>query len=269
MIIKNTIRQKLDSGEPTISTRFMSSEPDIAELIGDTGLFDYAEYYAEGSAVSMPSLYHIARAAQCGNLPLMVKLDQESQGFWAQAAIGAGFQAINFTDIRSSEDVEALHRTIRPDNPEKGGMMGVKPRRPMLAGYATASDTKNYRDALESIVVIIMIEKDLTVQNIDEILEIARQRQIDMTQWGGADFSFSRGTPELLFSSELRPFEELVIRKSMEYGIPPRIEISTVESAQRYIDMGVRHFSMGWDRLILQHGLTRLGEGIRKLVEDI
>ena len=44
MIIKNTIRQKLDSGEPTISTRFMSSEPDIAELIGDTGLFDYAEY---------------------------------------------------------------------------------------------------------------------------------------------------------------------------------------------------------------------------------
>ena len=125
MIIKNTIRQKLDSGEPTISTRFMSSEPDIAELIGDTGLFDYAEYYAEGSAVSMPSLYHIARAAQCGNLPLMVKLDQESQGFWAQAAVGAGFQAINFTDIRSSMDIEALHRTIRPDNPEKGGMMGV------------------------------------------------------------------------------------------------------------------------------------------------
>ena len=114
-----------------------------------------------------------------------------------------------------------------------------------------------------------MTAKDLTVQNIDEILDVARQRQIDMTQWGGADFSFSRGTPELLFSSELRPFEELVIRKSMEYRIPPRIEISTVEEAQRYIDMGVRHFSMGWDRLILQQGLTRLGEGIRKLVEDI
>jgi 2-keto-3-deoxy-L-rhamnonate aldolase RhmA len=169
MILKNTIRQKLDSGEPTISTRFMSSEPDIAELIGDTGLFDYAEYYAEGSAVSMPSLYHIARAAQCGNLPLMVKLDQESQGFWAQAAVGAGFQAINFTDIRSSMDIEALHRTIRPDNPQKGGMMGVKPRRPMLAGYAT----KKYREDLESIVVIIMIEKDIAVQNIDEILDSA------------------------------------------------------------------------------------------------
>jgi 4-hydroxy-2-oxoheptanedioate aldolase len=265
MIIKNTIRQKLDSGEPTISTRFMSSEPDIAELIGDTGLFDYAEYYAEGSAVSMPSLYHIARAAQCGNLPLMVKLDQESQGFWAQAAVGAGFQAINFTDIRSSMDVQVLHRTVRPDNPEKGGMMGVKPRRPMLAGYAT----KKYREDLESIVVIIMIEKDIAVQNIDEILDSAKQRQIDMTQWGAADFSFSRGTPELVWSQKLHHFEELVIQKSIDQGIAPRCEINSVDDAHRYIDLGVRHFSIGWDRLILQQGLTRLGEGIRKLAEDL
>ena len=269
MIIQNTLRKKLDAGEPTISTRFMSADPDIAELIADTGLFDYAEYYAEGSAFSMQLLYHIARAAQCGNLPLMVKLDQENQGFWAQAAVGAGFQAINFTDIRSSTDVEALHRTIRPDNPEKGGMMGVKPRRPMLAGYATESDTKEYREALESIVVIVMIEKDIAVKNIDEILDVARQRQIDMTQWGAADFSFSRGPPELVWSSELRPFEELVIRKSIEYGIAPRVEINSVDDAHRYIDLGIRHFSMGWDRLIYQQGLTRLGEGIRKLAEDL
>ena len=269
MIIKNTIRQKIDSGEPTISTRFMSSEPDIAELIGDTGLFDYAEYYAEGSAVSMPLLYHIARAAQCGNLPLMVKLDQESQGFWAQAAVGAGFQAINFTDIRSSMDVHALHRTIRPDNPEKGGMMGVKPRRPMLAGYATAADTKKYREDLESIVVIIMIEKDIAVQNIDEILDSAKQRQVDMTQWGPADFGFSRGEPGLLHTPEIRPFEEKLIQKSLEYGIAPRIEIGEPEQAKRYVDLGIRHFCIGWDRFILEAGLKRIGEGMREVIETI
>ena len=227
MIIENKLRQKLDAGEPSVSTRFMSADPDIAELIGDTGLFDYAEYYAEGSALSMPGLYHIARAAQCGNLPLMVKLDQESQGFWAQAAVGAGFQAINFTDVRVPEDVETLHRTIRPDNPQKGGKMGVKPRRPMLPGYGSISDTEKYQSTLESVVVIIMIEKDVAVENIDGILTSAKQRMIDMTQWGGADFSFSRGTPELLFSPELRPFEELVIRKSIEHGVPPRIEINS------------------------------------------
>ena len=94
MIIKNTIRQKIDSGEPTISTRFMSSEPDIAELIGDTGLFDYAEYYAEGSAVSMPSLYHIARAAQCGNLPLMVSSIRKARDFGRKRPLGQDFRPL-------------------------------------------------------------------------------------------------------------------------------------------------------------------------------
>ena len=49
----------------------------------------------------MQLLYHMARAGQCGNLPLMLKPDQRSQAFWAQAAIGAGFKAVLFTDIRT------------------------------------------------------------------------------------------------------------------------------------------------------------------------
>ena len=37
----------------------------------------------------MPLLFHMARAGQVAGLPLMIKLDQECQGFWAQAALGA------------------------------------------------------------------------------------------------------------------------------------------------------------------------------------
>ena len=62
----------------------------------------------------MTGLYHLARAAQCGGLPLMIKLDQEAQGFWAQAALGAGFKAVLFTDIRTPADVAACHRAVRP-----------------------------------------------------------------------------------------------------------------------------------------------------------
>ena len=63
----------------------------------------------------MTDLYHLARAAQCGNnLPLMIKPDQESQGYWAQAALGAGFKSGLFTDIRSPEDVDICHRQLRP-----------------------------------------------------------------------------------------------------------------------------------------------------------
>ena len=265
MIMPNTFRQKFNAGEPTIGTHFLSADPDIPEIIGDTGLFDYGEYGAEYSAFDMQLLYHMARAAESGNLPLMIKLDSESQGFWAQAALGAGFKAVLFTDIRSAEDVETACRSVRPDTPESRGRMGVKLRRPAMSGY----DSDHYLEDLQSVLIAVMIEKDAAVDKIDAILTMAKENGVDMTQWGPSDFGFSRGQPKLEETDEIRPFEELVIRKSIEYGVPPRIEIQEVEEAKRYVDLGVRHFCIGWDRFIYQSALSRLGEGMRKVVEGL
>jgi 4-hydroxy-2-oxoheptanedioate aldolase len=60
-----------------------------------------------------------------------------------------------------------------------------------------------------------------------------------------------------------------VIEKSLEYGIHPRIEIGAVEQARRYIDLGVRHFCIGWDRFIYRSVLTELGEGMKKLTDSL
>ena len=265
MIIHNTLRDKLASGQPTLGTHFLSCDPDLPEIIGDSGLFDYGEYCAEYSTFDMQLLYHFARSGQCGNLPLMIKLDQKGQGFWAQAALGAGFKAILFTDIRDETDVETCYQTIRPDTPEYGGLVGVKLRRPALGGY----DATGYLDDLKSILFLIMIEKNVAVDNLDAILSKAKARDADMTQWGPSDFGFTRGQPTLEDDPEIQVFEELVIRKSIEYGVPPRIEIGSVEAAQRYIDLGVRHFCIGWDRFIYQANLAQLGEGMQKLLSTI
>jgi 2-keto-3-deoxy-L-rhamnonate aldolase RhmA len=204
VIMPNTLRQKLAAGQPTVGTHYLSADPDLPEIIGDTGLFDYAEFAAEYSTFDMQLLYHMARAGQCAGLPLMIKLDQESQGFWAQAALGAGFKAVLFTDIRTAEDVAACHRVIRADTPEAGGVMGVKLRRPLLSGY----NPDGYLADLAGIVLAVMIEKGVAVENLDEVLEAARAHGVDMTQWGPADFGLSRGMPGLMHAPEIRPFEE-------------------------------------------------------------
>ena len=139
--------------------------------------------------------------------------------------------------------------------------MGVKTRRPALAGYQSGG----YAEDLDSIVTVIMIEKKVAVDDIDAILAKARDLRIDMTQWGPSDFGFSLGRPAE--PDEIRANEELVIQKSLEYGVAPRIEIGAVEQAQRYIDMGVRHFCIGWDRFLLQAGYAQLGQGIQALLE--
>ena len=43
MILHNTFRDKLNEGKGTIGTHVLFHDPDIPEMIGDTGLFDYAE----------------------------------------------------------------------------------------------------------------------------------------------------------------------------------------------------------------------------------
>lgn len=265
MIMSNTLRQAITDGRATLGTHFMAPDPDLPELIGDTGLFDYGEYCAEYSAFDMQLLYHMARAGQCADLPLMIKPDQKSQAFWAQAAVGAGFKSVLFTDIRTPEDVWQCHQAIRPDTPQHQGHMGVKLRRPALSDY----QPDHYLDDLSSIVFLIMIEKAMAVEQIDEVLDTAKQAGVDMTQWGPADFGFSLGNPGLMNTPEILPYEELVIRKSLDFGISPRIEIGAVEEAKRYIDLGVRDFCIGWDRFIYQTQLTGLGEGMRKLLETV
>ena len=64
MIMPNTLRDTFAAGKPTIGTHFLSSDPDIPEIIGTTGLFDNGEYCAEYSAFDMQALYHMARAGQ-------------------------------------------------------------------------------------------------------------------------------------------------------------------------------------------------------------
>ena len=167
MIMKNSLRDSLDAGKSTMGTHFAFCDPDIAELIGDTGLFDYAEFCAEYSVLDMKNLYHMARAAQCANLPLMIKLDQESQGFWAQAALGAGFKSILFSDVRIPDDIDICHKIIRPETPQVGGEMGIKIRRPSLSSYAP----KEYLADLESTLLCIMLEKKDAIDNIDLILD--------------------------------------------------------------------------------------------------
>ena len=124
MIMPNTFREKLRRDEPTVGTHFLSPDPDLPEIIGDTGLYDYGEFCAEYAVFDMPLLYHMARAGQCANLPLMIKPDQKSEEFWAQAAVGAGFKSVLFTDIRTTRIFLGANKQLGP-TPRKAVVIWV------------------------------------------------------------------------------------------------------------------------------------------------
>lgn len=256
----NKLRQMLDSGQTTIAARTHTAWPDVVELIGHLGLYDYVEYAAEYGTFGLPDLDNYCRAAELFNLGTMIKLDQDPRLFMAQRAIGSGFESVLFVDCRTVEDVEECVRICRPDTPADGGLFGAAGRRFAYSG----GDREEFVQALRDVVVAIMIEKAAAVEQLDEILSVPG---VDMIQWGPSDFTMSSGLYATRnYAAEVKKVERRVFETAIEKGVAPRVELSNLDNVQYYLDMGVKHFRIGDDMPILRDFWKQNGEGLRKLV---
>lgn len=258
----NKLRQLLNAGKPSIGTRVHSTWPSVVEAIGHTGMFDYVEFLAEYAPFDLYSLDNFCRAAELFNMSTVIKVDQEPRGFLAQRGIGAGFQGVLFTDCRTVDEVDRCVRIVRPETPEDGGIYGSGMRRFAYMGKAGSAE---YVQALRDIVVLIMIEKQSAVDRLEEILAL---KGVDMIQWGPTDFSMSIGRPGEKKSAEVKAVERRVFETALKMGVPPRAEITSVDQAKYYLDLGVRHFNIGTDLVILHNWWKRNGDALRKIVSD-
>jgi 4-hydroxy-2-oxoheptanedioate aldolase len=127
--------------------------------------------------------------------------------------------------------------------------------------YGTGVETVH---ALNEMVAAFMIEKDTAVDTLEGIIEAGAE----FIQWGGADYAWSVGKPGQHMSPEVKAVEKRVIETALKAGVPPRAEIRSVDQAKYYLDMGVRHFSLGTDLVILYEFWKKGGEALRKELES-
>jgi 4-hydroxy-2-oxoheptanedioate aldolase len=118
--------------------------------------------------------------------------------------------------------------------------------------------------ALEDVVVAVMIEKASAVDNVEAMLSV---KGVDMVQFGPADYSLSIGIPGQWEHPRVREAEMHVIKTALRLGVAPRVEIDRPEQARPYLDMGVRHFCMGWDVGILMEWFKAEGTALRAMVK--
>ena len=258
----NRLREKLNAGVPTVSTHIHTTWPSVVEAIGHTGLYDYIEFVAEYGPFDLHDLDNLCRAAELYNMGSMIKVDQSHQAFLAQRAIGSGFSSVLFTDCRSADDVRECVRVARPDTPEDEGLYGVATRRHTYMGYG---GTRDYVQSLRDTVVAFMIEKKGAVDSLEEILSVSG---VDMVQWGGADYSMSIGRAGERNHPEVLATRRKVFETAIKMGVPPRAEIQSVDEAKEFLDMGVRHFSIGTDITILHGWWKENGDKLWKAISD-
>lgn len=239
----NKLRQLLDEGKPTLGTHVICPWPGIVEIIGHSGVFDYIEYVGEYSPFSLEQMDNFGRAIELfPDMSSMMKVEEQTRGFIAQRAIDSGIQNVLFTDVRSADDARECVRLVRSETPEAGGVHGAAMRRSV--GYVMEGGSAAWAKAMDEVVVALMIEKKGAIENLDEILEVPG---IDMLQFGPSDYSISIGKPGRGGDPDVQESHRKMIERALAVGVHPRVELGSFEQAKRYLDMGVRHFCVGWD----------------------
>lgn len=238
--MKNHLRECLEKNEPIMATRINSAWPMIAEVVGATNKYDYIEFLGEYAPYSQYDLENIARACELHNMSCIIKTDWANREYVAQKALASGFNGILFTDHTTAEEVKNTLKMVRPATPGYGGKLGFVNRR-----WYKNEGFKNqlsYAEEVSRCIMGFMIEKADAVDNIEEICQV---EGVDFIQFGPADFSMNSGFNAKEEKERVREAEEKVICTALKYGVSPRVELNKAEEAQRYIDLGVRHFALG------------------------
>ena len=167
---RNPLRERLNAGKPTVGTHILSAWPTLVELIGHSKQYDYVEFTAEYAPFTMHDLDNLGRSFELMNMSGMIKIEQTQYTHQAMRAIGSGFQSVLFADIRSVEDAKAAVDAVRAETTmvrgARGrGRLGVGMRRDV--GTVRTGGTPAYVDALNEVVIAIMVEKKSCVDDLD------------------------------------------------------------------------------------------------------
>ena len=259
---KNIFRDKLKAGQPTFGTRTTSVWPELVEVIGHTGAFDYVEFLAEYAPYDLYALDNMGRAIELSpNFCGMIKMEQSAQWHLTVRAMAAGIQNLLFTDVRTAADAEAIVRMVRPEGPGNDYTHG------MAGGRIRVDSQLDYVQYYNDAVIAIMIEKRAAVENLEEILKVPG---IDMVQFGPADYGLSVGKASRNYTTGLHPdvleAREYTIKTCIKMGVRPRAEIGSAAEADYYTALGVKDFNLNSDVGILRQFYAQQGGDLRERV---
>jgi 4-hydroxy-2-oxoheptanedioate aldolase len=261
---KNVLRELLNAGKPTLSTRMLTTSPQIVEMIGHSGAFNFIELLGEYTSWTMPDFENFARAVELfPNMTSMIKVEREPRLHVTQRALGAGIQNVLFADCDTAEEVEECIRLVRPATPQDNGLHGGSMRRNVRYGMDAGS--AEWAKAMREAVVEVMIESDAAVNNLDEILSV---KGLDMVHFGPTDYSLSIGRPGQTNSPETQRAYRLVIETAVKRGVRPRVVVNSHEEAREFFDMGVHDFCVGNDLGTLYGWCRGTGEKMREMLGE-
>jgi len=223
----------------------------MVEAIGMAGM-DFIILDLEHGPNDIANLGSLIRACERSEMAPVVRVLRNDQ---IGRALDIGARAVQIPHIGTAAAAEAAVKAAR-FAPE--GNRGVC--RYVRAADHSSADKADYFRRANDITVIAQVEGKEGLENLDSILEVPG---VDVIFLGVYDLSQSLGFTGQVERPEVVDALKEVIRKCEAKGIPVGTFVESVETANRYKEMGVHYLCYAVDVGILYEASRSIRQSIR------
>jgi 2-keto-3-deoxy-L-rhamnonate aldolase RhmA len=208
--LKNFVKEKLRSGDPSVGTWVQLNNPDVSEELSLLG-FDWLVFDVEHGVFTLPEVQRMMQSMNDRSCVPLVRVPINEPVYF-KWALDVGGYGVVVPWVNSKEDaIEAVRASKYP--PE--GIRGCGPRRASRY-YSELSDyVKNIN---EEILVVMMIESQQALDNLDEILSV---KGVDVAYIGPDDLSLNLGIFQQKEHPKFRAALAKVIDACDKHGVIP------------------------------------------------
>lgn len=238
MIRPNTLKLKIESGQPVFGLFVSIPHPVIVEMIGHAE-YDFVIIDHEHAAIGMEQIEELVRAAELLGMTPLVRVSGIHRTEILKV-LDCGAQGIVIPHVQQREQLEeaARHAYYHP--------IGRRSLNSGRAGtFAKYALTDYIREANEAVMLVPMVESIEGIRNREGILT---HPQVSFVLEGAADLSQSLGVPWQTHHPEVLDHLEQLRLTAHQCGIPYAAVARSKEDMPALAEQGVRMFVLGDDR---------------------
>ena len=252
---KNHLKEALQDGKVVFGPFLKFTDPAVVEIMGFAG-FDFVIIDAEHGPISMENAQNMIRAAESVNITPIIRVGNNEESFILRA-LDIGAQGIEIPQINSKPDaVRAVKSVKYSPQGERGVCRYVR-----AANYSSMDKFKYFESANNETMIIAHIEGVEGINNLDEILSVPG---IDVIFIGPYDLSQSLGIPGQVNHSLVVEKMKEVVTKCRENNIAVGTFADDIQTAKKWISLGVQYMSFSVDVGILYEVSKQIVEELKK-----
>jgi len=247
---KNTMKEKMNAGKPTVGPMTSFPSPDMVETLGWLG-YDFVIIDCEHGVIDYETAEHMIRAAELSNVTPVIRIGMNLQQH-IQRYLEAGAAGVMIPLVNTGAQAQAVVDSVKYPPVGKRGLFGGRG-----SMYGIQPIAEYVKQANEETFVCVQIETLEALEHQDEIIATPG---VDCVFLGPGDLSSVLGVTGQMAHPKVVSTIEGLVRKIVAAGKIAGTMALDAQQVAHWHAQGVRWIVGSTNRLFIA--------GVRKYLED-